>query len=60
MLLHTKQLQQKQERKTVGRNIGCCGTAKSQPAETTQPALVEAMRVNELSAERDSKVEVEE
>jgi hypothetical protein len=31
----------------------------AQPAETTPPALVEARRVNEPSAERDSKVEVE-
>jgi hypothetical protein len=31
----------------------------AQPAETRSPALVEAMRVNEPSAARDSKVEVE-
>jgi len=31
----------------------------AQPAETIPPALVEAMRVNEPSGERDSKVEVE-
>ena len=30
----------------------------AQPAETAPPALVEAMRVNEPSAERDSSVEV--
>src|SRR5258708_35561608 len=31
----------------------------AQPAETMPPAFVEAMRVNEPSGERDSKVEVE-
>jgi hypothetical protein len=31
----------------------------AQPAETTPPELVEAIRVNEPSAERESKVEVE-